>query len=167
MRKLSTIKENVFVFIDTNIFLYDFTGVSKECREFLKLIESGYLRGITSFNVLQELDHKLIREELHQKYGQDISKTKEKKLLKNKQSIQNLTMYKNAVDVVLNLGIPALSCSTNDFKRALKYQSEYGLLSVDAINLALIKEFEIENIATNDKDFEKIPWLNVFMPGDI
>jgi predicted nucleic acid-binding protein len=167
MKKLTSIKENSFIFIDTNIFLYDFSGISEESREFLKLIKSGFFRGITSFHVLQELDHKLMLDELHKKYGPDVTKTKEKKLIKDENSIKYLSVYKKAMDVVLNMGIPTLSCSTTDFKRALKYQSDYGMLSTDAMNLALMKQFEIENIATNDKDFEKVSWLNVYGPGDI
>ena len=96
MKKLNTIKENTFVFIDTNIFLYDFRGISEECRDFLKLIQSGYLRGITSFNVLQELAHKLMIDELYKKYASDITKTKAKKLIKDKSLIKSLFLYKQA-----------------------------------------------------------------------
>jgi len=167
MKKLTSIKENSFVFIDTNIFLYDLGGFSEECHEFLKLVKSGYFRGITSFHVLQELDHRLMREEFYKKHGGAVTKTKEKKLLKDENAIKSLSLYQKAMDTVLSLGIPALSCSTRDFKRALKYQSDYGMLSTDAMNLALMKEFEIENMATNDKDFEKVSWLNVYGPGDI
>lgn len=167
MKKLNSLKENAFVFIDTNIFLYLIDGISTECRDFLKLVHNGYYRGITSIAVLHELAHKLMIDELYKNSGRDITKSKSKKLLKDERSIKGLSKYQDFMDDVINLGIPALSSSNKDFKQALKYQSEYGMLTTDAINLALMKEFEIENIATNDKDFEKISWLNVYSPGDI
>jgi predicted nucleic acid-binding protein len=167
MKKLNSLKENAFIFIDTNIFLYLSDGISSECRDFIKQIHSGYYRGVTSIAVLQELTHKLMLDELHKKYGGNTSKSKTKKLIKDPLTIKGLSVYKDIINDVIDLGIPALSPSNKDFKTALKLQTEYGLMSTDAINLALIKEFEIENIATNDKDFEKIPWLNVFSPGDI
>jgi len=167
MKKLNSLKENAFVFIDTNIFLYLIEGISKESRDFIKLVRSGYYRGITSIAVLHELAHKLMVDELYKNFGSDITKSKSKKLMKDKRSIKGLTKYQDFIHDVMNLGIPTLSSSNLDFEQALKFQSEYGMLTTDAINLALMKEFEIEHMATNDKDFEKISWLNVYCPGDI
>ncbi|MBT9170511.1 MAG: hypothetical protein DDT18_00852 [Actinobacteria bacterium] len=40
------------VFIDANIFVYHFTGISEECSRFLKRCEAGELRGVTTVNVI-------------------------------------------------------------------------------------------------------------------
>lgn len=167
MKKLTSIKENSVVFIDTNIFLYLVDGISVECRDFIKLVRTGYYRGITSVEVLHELVHKLMIDELYKSIGEKVTKSKSKKIIKDPRAIKGLTKYREIMNDVIGLGIPAFSSSNTDFKRALKYQSDYGMLSTDAMNLALMKEFEIENIATNDKDFEKVSWLNVYGPADI
>ncbi len=40
----------------------------------------------------------------------------------------------------------------------------YGLLSNDAIHLATMKKHGITSIATNDRDFERVEWLNIRKP---
>lgn len=41
---------------------------------------------------------------------------------------------------------------------------KYNLLPNDALHLATMKRYGITNIATNDGDFERVPWLNVWKP---
>jgi predicted nucleic acid-binding protein len=40
----------------------------------------------------------------------------------------------------------------------------YNLLPNDAIHLATVRRYGITNIATNDRDFERVDWLNVWKP---
>ena len=48
------------IFIDANIFIYHFTGVSEECSEFLTRCESREITGQTSINVILEVLHRLM-----------------------------------------------------------------------------------------------------------
>ena len=41
---------------------------------------------------------------------------------------------------------------------------KYGLLSNDAIHVATMKRQGITNIATNDPDFERVEWINIWKP---
>ncbi len=50
--KLSEIESGKSVFIDANIFIYHFTGVSEESSIFLKRCEEGHLIGATGINIL-------------------------------------------------------------------------------------------------------------------
>jgi len=60
--KLDEIKTGSEVFVDSNIFIYHFTGVSDECGNFLNRCEQGDLTAITSVNVILEVLHRLIIE---------------------------------------------------------------------------------------------------------
>ena len=52
------------VFMDSNIFIYHFTGVSDRCTEFLMRCEQGDLNGVTSVSVLPEVLHRLMMVEV-------------------------------------------------------------------------------------------------------
>lgn len=65
--KLDEIPSEQTVFIDSNIFIYHFTGVSNQSSEFLSRCEEGYLNGITSSNVVLEVLHRLMMIEVVQK----------------------------------------------------------------------------------------------------
>ena len=58
--RLESIPSGTRVFIDANIFIYHFTGVSTECSDFLNRCERRDLEGITSANVLLEVLHRLM-----------------------------------------------------------------------------------------------------------
>ena len=44
---------------------------------------------------------------------------------------------------------------------SLECSKKYGLLSNDAVHPVTMKRHGITNIATNDRDFERAPWLNI------
>jgi len=58
--RLDSIEPGSEVFIDANIFIYHFTGVSDESSNLLSRCEQGNLTGITSLNVLFEVLHCLM-----------------------------------------------------------------------------------------------------------
>ena len=58
--KLSEIKTGSGVFVDSNIFVHHFTGVSDECSDFLSRCERGELTDMTSVNVILEVLHRLM-----------------------------------------------------------------------------------------------------------
>ncbi|MCP4680714.1 MAG: type II toxin-antitoxin system VapC family toxin [Desulfobacterales bacterium] len=58
--KLAEIKAGSEIFIDSNIFIYHFTGVSDECSNFLGRCERGELIAMTSVNVILEVLHRLM-----------------------------------------------------------------------------------------------------------
>jgi len=41
---------------------------------------------------------------------------------------------------------------------------DHNLMTNDSINLFLMKLAAIEDIATNDSDFDRIPWIRVWKP---
>ena len=55
------------VFIDANIFIYNFGGHSAECKDILLRCAKGELRGITSTLILAEVLHRLMIAEATEK----------------------------------------------------------------------------------------------------
>ncbi len=50
------------------------------------------------------------------------------------------------------------------FETALDYSKKYGFLSNDAAHLAVMNKYGIENIVTNDADFERVDWVKTWKP---
>jgi len=52
-------------------------------------------------------------------------------------------------------------------RRAQVMREHYGLLTNDSLILAAADLYGINCLATRDDDFDDVPWLTVYKPGDI
>ncbi|MGB9628906.1 MAG: type II toxin-antitoxin system VapC family toxin, partial [Thermodesulfobacteriota bacterium] len=69
---MSEIVDNAEVFIDSNIFIYHFSGLEKfadACFHFFKRIEEDSISGYTSTLVIAEVLHRLMIIEASEKFG--------------------------------------------------------------------------------------------------
>lgn len=75
------------------------------------------------------------------------------------------------MDAVLNINrienLKIVEMSKEVFGIVLEYSKKYVLLSNGTIHLATMKRHKIANIATNDKDFERVEWLRVWKPREL
>ena len=57
-----------------------------------------------------------------------------------------------------------LEVDIDSIKRAVELGARYGLLITDSIHLSTIEKSGIRNIATNDGDFERVKFMQVWKP---
>jgi hypothetical protein len=57
--KLEDLPEGTRIFVDANILIYHFSGVSLECQAFLQRCESGQLEAFTGVHIVLEVAHRL------------------------------------------------------------------------------------------------------------
>ena len=154
------------VYVDSNIFIYDTTGHSKyalSCSKFLDRIESSGITGITSILTINETVHKLSIIELS-------SKMKERpvsiiRLVKEDPSLlDTLDIPFIVAENIMDMNLEIVSFSDLIFTDALKFMKQHRLMSNDAVHLATMKRHRITDIATNDRDFERVEWLKVWKP---
>jgi len=155
------------VFIDTNIFLYHISEHSiygRSCTEFLNRIENGEIKGVTSVVVLNELLHKLILAEVVEKRGLKLYRVIDY-IKRNPNVLENLKTY-DIVQGVGNLGnLRVYDLRYEYFNTAMKFMKEFSLLSNDALHIAVMKIHNIKNLASNDPDFERVDWINLYKPS--
>ncbi len=160
------IPDGVSVFVDANIFVYDILAVPEyvnSCKSFLKRIENGEIKGFTSILVISEVIHKLMFSELMERHGIKPNEVLGK--MKNTpEIIASLEKYGEIVSKIGKIGIKVLPNSDKTHEKANAIIRKYKLMNIDAINAALIEEHGIENIATNDRDFERVDFLKVWKP---
>ena len=164
---LSEIKDKIY--IDANIFIYTATShplYSNYCSDLIFKIENNKVESFTSALTISETLHKLIIIKVS-----ELNKLKPYEslnLIKKKPEI--LTKLKepyDAIDKILsiqNLCIIPLTGETINL--ANKYVKKYKLMTNDAIHVATMKQNDITNLASNDSDFERVGWINLFKPKE-
>ncbi len=61
-------------------------------------------------------------------------------------------------------GLQVLPVNIEDYKQASGLGMRFRLLSSDALHLSVMKNHQIENLATRDADFERVHGIRVWMP---
>lgn len=65
------------------------------------------------------------------------------------------------------MGIDIETTTFDDFVRSMKGRRSYGLLTLDAVLLAVMERLEIQQIASADKVFSKIKEIKHYQVEDI
>lgn len=192
MNNLLKIPSGTRIIIDTNILVYFAmadTTYGSSCREFISRIQRGEISGFIPTIVLHELAHTLMMAELIENgYGKNRADAIQylKRSHKPAHDKNCRTSDIHPVHGGTNSGeVPAhiptnrtwiwmdkihdLNCTIIYEKNSTIYHSfqliqKYGLLAKDAYIAAFAKSYDILDIATNDSDFEVLPWLTVWKP---
>ena len=162
---LSALPAGSDVFIDANIFVCGLSRQSNECYDFLHRCAREEITGVTSFDVLSEATHKLMIAEAvatHQIPKPDW------KLLRSKPFIvRQLRRYWNQVETILNLNFLVLNAEKSTFQHGQAMRELYGLLTTDSLVMAIMEEYGLEFLASNDSDFKSIPTVTLYRPTDL
>lgn len=164
--KLNELKTGENVFIDANIFIYNFCAQSAECREFLIRCAKKELTGYTSTLVISEVLHRLMVAEALQK-GLINEKYSVKQLKEKPEIVKTLSTYNYDVKKILEMNISILELTKEYLNDSEKIRKEEGLLVNDSIIIASMRVLGFANLATNDNDFDRIKWLRIYKPSDI
>ncbi len=155
------------IFIDANIFLHHAFDVNEESIEFLKRIELSDVRVYTSSLVLEEVYFKILCQAASN-YLKKVSVKNIKKLFANSEKkkavLRPLKEYSQYIEILKISGLKILNLEYEDVSMAVEISSEYGLITADAMHIAVMKRNMINNIATADSDFEIVPWIEVWTP---
>jgi len=163
--KLEAIPDGSFVFIDANIFIYHFTATSLSCREFLTRCSSGILHGITSLPVLLEVAHRLMVIEAQQK-GLVRGPNPGQKLSRSPTLVKKLHLYEEWTLAIPRMGIEVAEVTFSDFLMSMRMRQKTGLLTLDALILAVMNRMKIPNLASADRGFSGIEGVRLFSPHD-
>lgn len=160
------IKSGKKVFIDANIFIYHFTGVSDECSGFLNRCEQGDLYGVTSVNVLTESMHRLMMiEAVNKKLV--VSPNIVKKLQKKPGKIKQLKEYFINTQKIMEMGIATKTISQENILQSQAHRLKYGLMVNDSLIVTVMEEMNISLLATNDKTFSRIKKFSLCSAKDL
>ncbi len=160
---LGKIPLNSIVFVDSNIFIYHFLDVSEYCTDFLERIELKEIEAYTSTVVLAEVLHRLMIAEVVEKY--DVKPGRVIKYLKEKpEIIPALEKCEIAIKEIPEFKVKILTVTPETIFQSKNLRKKYNMLTNDSLNLCVMKANGLNEIATNDSDFDRVDWIKVWKP---
>lgn len=153
-------------FVDTNILYYALVptpGFSEHCLTLLDRAIRGDIFIAVSLPVLSDTLHKVMTSEAAEMAGKDRAGMVGY-LGKHPDLIQQLTQYPQAIDRLITVPMSVLPVDIELLKTAGKLAVQLGLLTNDAMIVALMQRHQLTNLITNDNDFDRVPDLTVWKP---
>jgi predicted nucleic acid-binding protein len=151
------------LFIDTNIFIYHLAGTYASCAILLDRARRHEVRLITSVSILQETYHRLMIAEAAQRFGRH-GRPLADWLKRHPELIRTLIQRKRLGELIQACHIRVLPIASRLMRDASAIIDEYGLLTTDALLVATMRTHHLTHLASNDRDFARVPGLTVWRP---
>jgi hypothetical protein len=155
------------VFVDTDILVYAFARLppfGQACMDFLEQIENKLLRGYSSPHVLSEMAHRLMTVEASSLFGWS-TRGIAHRLRRHHSQIQQLSLYRQAIDETSLIGIQDLPIDCSLVSLAADVSRQFGLLSSDALIVTVMRANGLTHLASNDADFDRVPGITRYAPA--
>ena len=150
---LKDIQAKSKIFIDSNIFIYHFTGASEQCSAFLWRCEDKEIKAYTSINTLFEVMHRLMMVEIVRK---KLLKPPNlvKKLQKKPHLVKKLEDYFIYTTKISAMWIDILSIDYNAFLGSQDFRRDHGLLVNDSLIISSMKGSPSSTTSTFSQPFK-------------
>ena len=158
---------NDHIFLDANTLVYHFAShqvLGPAANQLMTRIENQQLGGYTSTHVLSEAAHRLMMIEAATLPGWKQTKVK-LRLLQQPSALQNLTLFRSAVETVLQSRIQTLAIAPSLIVSAAVISQQVGLLGNDALIVAVMQANGLTKLASHDADFDRVPGLTRYAPA--
>lgn len=166
---LSEYNKSECIFIDANIFL-DYSlpdpKYGESAADFLEKIELKEVKAVTTPIVLDEVSFIILMYK-----GSLLLETKDRKMIiksiKKDRNFSNLCyeVVEEFNEFIACLkGLKIVSVDYTAYKHASELGKEYLLLPSDALHASVMENNKIHNIATRDRDFERIEGITIWKP---
>jgi predicted nucleic acid-binding protein len=154
------------IFLDANTLIYHFTTNPRfgpACSDLLRRIERQEIMGFTSTHILTEVAHRIMAIEASNTFGWQLAGIV-KKLQRHPNQVQQLTGFRRAVEDVMHSSVQVLTIPSNLTGTAALVSQRTGLLSNDALLVAVMQANGLSKLASNDTDFDRVPGLLRYAP---
>jgi predicted nucleic acid-binding protein len=154
------------VFIDANILHYAVVPILPHTANVLPFIDGlrrGEFIGYLNFQSLSDAHHKTMASLAASQY--QLTRSNIVGWLKSHpQAIKSLTGLAQAATMLSSLSLNLLPADSDLLAEAATIAQTHGLLTNDAIIVALMQRHGLTHLATNDDDFDRVPGITVWKP---
>ncbi|MCK4636352.1 MAG: PIN domain-containing protein [Methanomicrobia archaeon] len=155
----------ISMIFDSNIFIYsalDHPKFGEKSTKLISKVESREIEGYIPTIVLNETLHRLmIAETIREGKAKNVKDALF--ILKNdREIIPKLKICWSEINKIFEMNFIILKEKTNTFLNSIEISKRYSLLARDAYIASFAKDYGIKNIATFDKDFERVDFLKVW-----
>jgi len=155
------------LFVDANTLVYHFAAdplFGPACRQLLDRIKVRDIQGFSSTHVLSDLAHRMMTIEAMQVFGWPAAGVS-RRLRRHPVEIQRLVLFRQAVEGVQRFGLQLVPVTPRLVSAAAALSQQVGLLSGDALVVAVMREHGLVNLASHDADFDRVPGLTRYAPA--
>src|SRR5262245_6983638 len=154
------------VFLDSNIFVYHFLGLSQDCRQILSRCHQETLKGITSSFIVAEVMHRLMTAEATSRQLVTPSQVV-KKLRERPDIVKQLQAPDQCVARIKEMKIEIAPLTVSMLEASASVRQQYGLLTNDSLLIAAMRELNLQKLVTLGQDFAQVSGLLFYQPSDI
>src|SRR5205823_3528895 len=123
------------------------------CKRLLERIENKELQGFAPAHVLSEMAHRLMTIEAALALARPMSGMANW-LRRHPAEVQQLSRHRHAIDDLAAVPVTILAVSGGHVSRAADLSIQHGLLTNDAILVALMQDHRLTALASLDADFD-------------
>lgn len=155
------------LFVDANTLLYHCTidpKFGRACTDLLDRIGCGEIAAFTSTHILLEVCHRLMALEAARKLTKPQG-TMVKFLRDHLDEILSLTLFRQAIDDLCRGQLQILTIAPTMVPTIAALCQQVGLLTNDAAVVVIMQANGLTKIASNDKDFDRVPGITRYAPG--
>lgn len=155
------------VFLDANIFVYYFAPDPRwrsSCGQLLQRIQNQEIAGHTSATILSEVAHRLMTIEARTRHAWTSGKVLHR-LKQNPHLVQTLTNSEAAVASLVGSRVQIFPIDGSLVVAAAALSRQTGLLTNDALTVALMQTHGLSKLASNDPDFDRVLGLMRYAPA--
>jgi predicted nucleic acid-binding protein len=161
------IPQGVSVFIDANPFVYHFGPhpvFAPACTMLLERINRREIQGFTCACVLSDVAHRLMNLEARAVFNWTSGGVTQK-LKDNPADIQKLSRFRQAILDIPSFGVQLLPSLSASVEKATDLSRQFGLLSGDALIVAMMQAHGLTHLASHDADFDRALGITRYGPG--
>ncbi len=154
------------IFLDANCFVYHFAPdptFGPSCSQLIQRIDKQDIHGFTSTHILTEVAHRLMTIEASALFVWPFAGIAYR-LKKHPGQVQKLSAFRQAVQTVLNSKIQVLSIPPALVLTGATISQQTGVLSNDALIVAVMQANGLTNLASEDSDFDGVAGLARYAP---
>ncbi len=154
------------VFVDANTLIHMFEPHPKLgpfCHQLIQRIDNRDLSGFTSSHVVSEVSHRLMTMEANRALGWSITGIGNR-LRTNPHDVQKLSLFRQAVEQIAQSRLQFLSVTPALLIASAALCQQVGLLTNDALIVAMMQAHGLNKVASSDTDFDRVPGLTRYAP---
>jgi predicted nucleic acid-binding protein len=135
----------------------------RPCAALLQRIENREIAGLTSTHALSEVAHRLMTIQASAFFGWPFAGIGNR-LRTNPSQVQKLTAFRQAIDRILQSNLQVLTVPPALLATAAALSQQIGLLTNDALIIAVMQAHGLTKIASSDTDFDRVPGITRYAP---
>jgi len=154
------------VFLDVNTLVYAIVadptfGVA--CKQLLDRVEQQHLQGFSSSHALSDMAHRLMTIEACNRLAWPVQGIANR-LRRHPNEVRQLVSPRQALDEVSAAHVQVLPVHFQQVSQGVDISRQFGLMSGDALIVAVMRDHGLSQLASNDSDFDRVPGLTRYAP---